>query len=380
MMDASACVQRLHTAGFGLFSGVPCSYLKPLINQVIDSDTIRYVGATNEGDAVAIASGAALGGLGAVALMQNSGLGNAVSPLTSLNHVFRIPILLLITLRGEPGGPADEPQHELMGAITTAQLELMQIAWRYLPNTIDALDAALSEATDHMQRTGRPFAFVVRKDTIAPYALAARNTSCRSPGTVPSASDQVLGSRRDALKAIQSGCSDRDVVIASTGYSGRELYALDDRHNQIYMVGSMGCASSLGLGLAIARPQHRIVVIDGDGALLMRMGALATIGYEQPDNLLHIVLDNGMHESTGGQSTVSGTVDLVQAAAACGYPAVFGVDSLESLTQRVASRDNRLTFLHGRIRPGVPDQLPRPTITPAAVAARLRDHLGVSVL
>ena len=133
MIEARAFIEAARERGFGLYTGVPCSYLKPFINYVIDSDQLRYVGAANEGDAVAIGAGAQLAGTRSVVMFQNSGLGNAVNPLTSLTYTFRIPVLLIPTLRGEPGGPADEPQHELMGAVTTDMLDLMNIQWEYFP-------------------------------------------------------------------------------------------------------------------------------------------------------------------------------------------------------------------------------------------------------
>jgi phosphonopyruvate decarboxylase len=169
---------------------------------------------------------------------------------------------------------------------------------------------------------------------------------------------------------------DRDLVVATTGYTGRELYALEDRENQFYMVGSMGCASSLGLGLALAQPQRRIFVADGDGALLMRMGALATIGYERPANLAHVVLDNEMHESTGGQATVSHSVDVASVAAACGYPRTARVTRREQLG--VALEDGRSgpVLAHARVRPGTPAELPRPRVSPREVARRLVSFIG----
>src|SRR5690606_21567965 len=156
-----------------------------------------------------------------------------------------------------------------------------------------------------------------------------------------------------------------DLVIASTGFAGRELYALEDRREQLYMVGSMGCAMSLGLGLALVRPRRRVIVIDGDGAVLMRMGGLATVGYERPPNMLHVLLDNQMHESTGGQSTVSHSVDFCAVAAACGYPATARAASPEEVAAFLR-RDGEpaLSLLHVSILPGAPADLPRPTITP----------------
>ncbi|MDP7041670.1 MAG: thiamine pyrophosphate-binding protein, partial [Gammaproteobacteria bacterium] len=158
MIEASEFLEAAHERGFALFTGVPCSYLKPLINYVIDSPELRYIGAANEGDAVAIAAGAQLGGTRSVAMFQNSGLGNAVNPLTSLLHTFKLPVLLIPTLRGEPGGPADEPQHELMGAITTDMLDLMQIQWEYFPVEAEQIPAALDRAMSYMTTHSLPYA------------------------------------------------------------------------------------------------------------------------------------------------------------------------------------------------------------------------------
>jgi phosphonopyruvate decarboxylase len=165
-------------------------------------------------------------------------------------------------------------------------------------------------------------------------------------------------------------------VIAATGYTGRELYALEDRSEQLYMVGSMGCAMSLGLGLALAQPKCRVIVLDGDGAVLMRMGGLATVGYERPPNLVHVLLDNQMHESTGGQSTVSHSVDFCAIAAACGYPVIKRVRTPEEVAAFLEHPDGAaLSFLHVRILPGAPEDLPRPTIKPYEVAARFRKRI-----
>src|SRR5262245_27138088 len=164
-------------AGFSLYTGVPCSYVKPFINYVIDSSDLTYVGAANEGDAVAIATGAELGGKRAVVMMQNSGLGNAVSPLTSLNAIFKIPVLLIVTLRGEPGGPHDEPQHELMGKITTQMLDTMGVVWSYFPTEESDVAGAIEKAVLHMQKTELPYCFVMKKDSVAAHKLASRPTA-----------------------------------------------------------------------------------------------------------------------------------------------------------------------------------------------------------
>jgi len=392
MIEAKAFCETAKQAGFTIYTGVPCSYVKPFINYVIDAPDLTYVGAANEGDAVAIATGAELGGMPgkrAIVMMQNSGLGNAVSPLTSLNAIFKIPVLLIVTLRGEPGGPHDEPQHELMGAITTKMLELMNVAWEYFPQEEKDVAAALERALRHMKKTELPFCFVMKKDSVSAHELTSRPTPRPVSSSNPLGGPQSFSSiadasappmqrptREEALRAVQRGVSSGDFVVATTGFTGRELYACDDRPNQLYMVGSMGCAAPLGLGVALARPDKRIVVLDGDGALLMRMGALATLGYERPDNLVHVLLDNEQHDSTGGQSTVSHSIDLAGVARACGYPRVEKIISAEDLEAQMQNRADGLRFLHLKTKPGAPADLPRPKVTPREVAQRLKHHMA----
>jgi len=393
MIDAKSFCDAAQALGFSLYTGVPCSYVKPFINYVIDAPDLTYIGATNEGDAVAIATGAELGGKRAIVMMQNSGLGNAVSPLTSLNAVFRIPVLMIVTLRGEPGGPSDEPQHELMGAITTKMLETMNVAWSYFPMEAAEIGPTLEKAIAHMAETGLPYCLVMKKDSVGPHKLAtkpvvrlAQDDSRKdhvTPATDAKAVAATTGderakrpSREDALRGVQRAVDPRDIVIATTGFTGRELYACEDRHNQLYVVGSMGCASSIGLGLAWARPDRRVVVLDGDGAMLMRLGALATLAYEQPKNLVHILLDNEAHESTGGQSTVSHSMDLTGVARSCGYPSVAKAENVADLESRLRDRAPGLRFVSLKTRHGVPDDLPRPKVTPREVAGRIRKVLA----
>ena len=375
MIEAGAFIRRAGAHGFSLYAGVPCSYLKPFINYVIDDDNLRYVGAANEGDAIAVAAGAELAGQRGVVMFQNSGFGNTVNPLTSLTHTFRIPVLIIVTLRGEPGGPADEPQHELMGRITSDLLDLLGIAWDWFPTEEDAIEPVLERAVTTMDNERRSFALIMRKGSVAPHALQSA-PAARPPAPRIIAAVQPTAQRTEMLRAVQA-CVDPDkIVIASTGYTGRELYALDDRPGQLYMVGSMGCAVSLGLGIALACPNRRIVVLDGDGALLMRLGALAMLGVERPPNLVHVLFDNGIHESTGGQTTLSPTVDFCAVAAACGYPAVVTAANPDELGVQLAATSGQLAFIHTPTVPGVPRDLPRPTITPAEVADRLRDHIA----
>jgi phosphonopyruvate decarboxylase len=371
-MFVAAALQR----GFGLYTGVPCSYLTPFINHAINAGELRYIPAANEGDAVAIAAGAELGGRPAVVMFQNSGLGNAVNPLTSLTWTFRIPVLLIVTWRGEPGGHADEPQHELMGAITPPLLELMGIPWSLFPAKESEVGPALDRAMAHLHNERRPYALVMRKGSVADTRLSPSPRRA-APQPVAAMSRPAPREQRGAvLAAIRAAAGERDLLVATTGYTGRELYALGDTANQFYMVGSMGCAASVALGLAVARPDRRVIAIDGDGAVLMRLGALATIGAEAPPNLVHVLIDNGQHESTGGQATVSPGVDFCAIAAGAGYPAARAVGHAADVQALLADRAPGLRFLHVPVLPGVPAGLPRPAMAPAAVAERLRAWLG----
>ena len=179
----------------------------------------------------------------------------------------------------------------------------------------------------------------------------------------------------EVLRLLQEQGRSDDALIATTGFMGRALYALGDRENQLYLVGSMGCASSVALGLALAQPARRVIVIDGDGAALMRLGALATIGHLRPHNLVHVLLDNERHESTGGQATVADTTDLALVAHACGYPVVHRAPALVDLDRILRSTRDELAFVHVKIRPDEELKLPRPTSTPEQVARRFRAWL-----
>lgn len=381
MIHARDFVEPALARGFDWYAGVPCSFLTPFINYVIEHQALNYVSAANEGDAVAIAAGAAIGGKRSVAMMQNSGLGNAISPLTSLTYTFRIPLLVICTHRGA-AGVSDEPQHELMGKITERMFDTVSVPWMRFPQQGDAIGPALDAAHTHFENASSPFAMIMQKGTCEPYALT---TQPQSPTRISATVERGIryaasqrASRHEVLRTLVDQLDPtRDVVIASTGFTGRELYAVGDQPNQLYMVGSMGCASSLGLGLALARPDLRVVVVDGDGAALMRMGNLATIGAYRPDNLIHVLLDNEVHDSTGGQATVSGCTDFAGIAAACGYGAVKASDSLEDIPNLGADHaSGGPTFVHCKIRPGAIDNLPRPAITPPEVLDRLRRHIG----
>lgn len=374
MLNTNEFGDLLRERGFTFFSGVPCSFLSDLINYAINE--CEYVGAANEGDAVAIASGSVLGGRRAVVLMQNSGLTNATSPLTSLNYTFKLPVLGFVSLRGEPGS-GDEPQHELMGVITTQMLDNMQIEWEYLSSDMQEVSSQLERVSEYMNQN-QTFFFVVRQGTLSKVELKKRNNEIRfNKSLVTKTRSEEYPTRFSALEII-NGLKDRDTVqLITTGKSGRELHDLEDSEHNLYMVGSMGCVNSLGLGLACARSDKKVVVIDGDGALLMRMGSLATMGYQQPDNLLHILLDNHTHDSTGGQTTVSHNVDFVQIAASCGYENAIYCHDLSDLRKSIEDWQERpsLTFLRLPIAGGSIKTLGRPNLKPYQVKERLVNFL-----
>jgi phosphonopyruvate decarboxylase len=371
---AERFIAELRSQSVRVFSGVPCSYLTPFMNAVTSAEGVTYIGAANEGDAVATAAGTQLAGSPGVAMFQNSGLGNAVSPLTSLTRTFDLPVLLITTWRGEPGGTPDEAQHEFMGSITPQLLELLDIRWEPFPASEDDVPDTVARAMEHMEQTRQPFALILSDGTV-PKSPVATGPPVPMAESVRTGNARASLSPDGALRAVQS-VTGNDVVVATTGYTGRALYALEDRPNQLYMVGSMGCAPSLGLGVALARPDLRVVVLDGDGAALMRLGAYATIGRERPPNLVHVLLDNGIHESTGGQPTVGSHVDFPAIAGAAGYPAVRSVETEDDLAEAVGSGGDGLEFVYARTSPRPPGKLPRPSIRPAEVAVRLQTWMS----
>lgn len=360
--------------GFNFYSGVPCSFLKSIINYAIND--CEYVGAANEGDAVAISSGAHLSGKKSVVLMQNSGLTNAISPLSSLNHPFQIPLLGFVGYRGETS-LSDEPQHELMGKITTSMLDLLEIKWEILSRDLQQAKEQLERA-DKEINNNHSFFFVVEKGTFTEEPLRATlNFYNQNQLTNSKHKKDDLPTRYEALEVLNQLKDNQTVILATTGKTGRELCEIEDSCQHFYMIGSMGCVSSLGLGIAMQIKDRRVVVIDGDGSMLMRLGSLATIGYYHPKNYLHILLDNGAHDSTGGQSTVSEQVDYVQVATACGYANSIYVHSLEELINYVNewNENEGLTFLYLKISQGSKEGLGRPQMKPWDVKERLRRYL-----
>lgn len=383
MIEAKEFVEAARELGFSRYTSVPCSFLTPFINYIINDDTLEYVSSANEGDALATAAGAAIGGQRSVVMMQNSGLGNAVSPITSLSYVFRIPNLIISTHRGQPG-VKDEPQHELMGQITKELFDTMHVPWEIFPSKAEDISPALQRADEYMQKEQRPYAFIMEKGTVAPQALhknPVKDLSQREPLVRSSHNpDAATINRNKALQRIIDRTPvENTVLIATTGFSGRELFAIDDRPNQLYMVGSMGCASALALGVALARPDLKVVIIDGDGAGLMRMGNFATIGSYAGNNLIHILLNNEVHDSTGGQATVGGNIDFNKVAEASGYSVCLSGNEIDILDELFAlEAQDGPVFAHLKIVSGTIENLPRPNVTPNEVLTRLMKHINSS--
>ena len=377
MITAGSFIEHLRRLGYSQFAGVPCSFFTPFLNYVIDDPALDYIGATSEGEAVGITLGAALAGRKTVTMCQNSGLGNMVNPLTSLNYPFQIPTLLIVTWRGQPG-VKDEPQHEQMGRIMHQLLDTLEIPWLPFPTEESEIASTMAKAEASMQERQRPFALVMAKDSIAPYALSSAAKPAR---VVTEVREKFPGgaklTRTEALDLILATLEGDEAIIATTGKTGRELFTIADRPNHLYVVGGMGTASAIGFGVAHALPKQAVVVIDGDGAALMKMGSLATIGFYQPGNFLHIILDNEVHDSTGGQQTVSPTVRFAQVAAASNYRHAIGVDQRNDIREAVRELRHRAgpSLLHVKIRPGSPETLGRPTVKPHEVKDRFSAFL-----
>lgn len=381
MINSNEFLSECKSSGYNLFTGTPCSYLKPFINSVIDDDELEFIETTNEGDAVALASGAWLGGRKSVVMFQNSGLGNAVNPLTSLSHTMNIPFIGIVTLRGEPNGASDEPQHDLMGKITTELLDLMEVPWAFFPTESGKVSGALYFAEKLCERKGKPFFFVMKKGSVEGYELKDKtfDRSLQKTEAVinRSVKREELASRTEAIKSLKKFMGSEDLILATTGKTGRELFEVEDRPNNLYMVGSMGCALPIGLGLSVSGFKKKIFVLDGDGALLMRLGNMALAGQLKKSNIVHIVLDNGVHDSTGGQRTFSESIDFSNIALSSGYENIFEVHDLEEFESSLISIDKSsgLSFIRFFIRGGSPKDLGRPTIKPSEVAFRMKKFI-----
>ncbi|MEU5692001.1 phosphonopyruvate decarboxylase [Actinosynnema sp. NPDC020468] len=356
MIDAEDFCARLAARGFTHGTGVPCSYFSGPIELL--SREGRYLPAANEGAALAIAAGAALAGRRTAVLAQNSGLGNMVNPLTSLSLVYDIPVLVFASLRGWPDPARDEPQHAVMGPATTRLLDGLGVAWSLLDEDPTRFPDVLDAAEEELRR-GRPAFVLVRRNAVGGVAR-------------PPAGPASGPTRADVLRALVPELRGA-AVVSTTGYTSRELFAVRDDENHFYMQGSMGHAAALGLGVALGLPSRPVVVLDGDGAALMHLGTLSTIGAAAPANLVHVVFDNGAYESTGFQATTSGTTDFVHIGLSSGYrtarEATDPDDAAALLRGMLAAEGPHLLVV--RVSPATGSAPPRAT---AAVSAPLLHH------
>lgn len=381
MIEVRDFLGPLLERGYDFWTGVPCSFLQPIINCAIQSPDLTYVGSSSEGEAIGLGIGAHLAGHKTVAICQNAGLGNMVNPLTSLNYPFRIPTLIIVTHRGALG-LADEPQHSLMGLITEDLLKAMQIPWEPLDAEVTDIAGLIDEADRHMKAQSLSYAFIIKKGTFAPCNLSQKTVYRSGSRVNTQGSFSVPAEKRirrcDAIQVIRNLLTNGELIVGSTGKIGRELFSLGHSSNQFYVLGGMGCASAIGLGLSLCQRKHRLVVLDGDGAALMNMGALATIGHCHPDNLIHVILDNEAHESTGGQPTASGSIDFADIASACSYGAVFRCDSGLALTEivNIALNSEGPVLIHVKVALGSDPNLGRPTLSPMQMKEQFMRHVA----
>jgi phosphonopyruvate decarboxylase len=312
-LRASTFAGHLKERGYRFFAGVPCSYFKHAIDEISADSAFTYVGAANEGAALALCAGAATAGTKAACLLQNSGFGNLVNPLTSLSLTYGIPTLLFISMRAFPDWTTDEPQHSIMGKTLPSILDAVGVPYWVMPRDPDAFAQALA-AADEVIEAGRIAALLIEKGAMTGAA-------------VPAARSDLPLSRIEAIRIVTEEIPRDAVVISTAGMISRELFAAADRPHNFYMQGSMGHAMAMGLGVALTTSSMTpVVILDGDGAALMHMGTMATIGDRRPKRFLHVIIDNEAYGTTGNQLTAAATTRLDAVAAACGYAAVAQCD------------------------------------------------------
>ena len=348
--------------GADFFTGVPDSQLKALCNYLMSTygvDGKHHIIAANEGNCTAIAAGYHLAtGKVPVVYMQNSGQGNIINPVASLlnGDVYGMPCIFVIGWRGEPG-VHDEPQHIFQGKVTVKLMEDMDIPVCILSkDTTEEELAAQMESFRAMLAEGKQVCFVVRKGALA------------FDGKVKYSNDNTM-LREDIVRHIASAAGE-DPIVSTTGKASRELFEIREANGQSHCydfltVGSMGHSSSIALGIALQQPQRKVWIIDGDGAVLMHMGSMAVLASQNPGNIVHIVINNGAHETVGGQPTAMANVDVVAVAKGCGYPNAVSVDSFEALDAALAEAraKNELSLIEVKCAIGARDDLGRPTTT-----------------
>lgn len=356
-------VQKLaEIIGSDFYTGVPDSQLKALCNYLMATYSIdpkHHIIAANEGNCTALAAGYHLAtGKVPVVYMQNSGEGNIINPVASLlnDKVYAIPIVFIVGWRGEPG-IHDEPQHIYQGEVTTRLLKDMDIEYFIIgKETTDDEVADKMEEFRNILANGKDVAFVVRKGALTD----APEIEYKNENTML---------REEIIQHIVSA-SGEDPIVSTTGKASRELFETRAANNQSHKydfltVGSMGHSSSIALGIALNKPDQRIWCIDGDGAVLMHMGSMAVLGANKPHNLIHVVINNGAHETVGGMPTVAGSIDLVGIAKACGYPNAVSVNSFDDLDIQLeaAKRRNEMSLIEVKCSIGAREDLGRPTTT-----------------
>ena len=362
MITPQFFVEQLAKEGVDFYAGVPDSLLKNVCAYITDHiDSRHNIIAANEGGAVALAAGyhLATGKVGCV-YMQNSGEGNAVNPLASLTdrEVYHIPVLLLIGWRGRPG-VHDEPQHVKQGKITTGLLNTLGINYEVLSKEEPSAEAQIAKAMRAIRETGDSYALVVEKDTFEAYALQNNVQS-----------GYALG-REEAIRMVAASVEENAAIVSTTGMISRELFeyrtAQQQGHERDFLtVGSMGHASQIALAIALEKPDRRIYCFDGDGASIMHMGSMAIVASKKPANYVHVVFNNGAHDSVGGQPTVGHQISLPKVAEAVGYKACLSAENADQLREalRQAAQLEGPIFLEIRVKKGNRKDLGRPTTTP----------------
>lgn len=381
-MTGAAFAALLEAQGYDFFTGVPCSMISSLIATLEAHPRLPYVPAVREDVAVGLAAGAWLAGRRPMVLMQNSGLGTSLNALVSLSLMYRLPALLLVTWRGHGG--TDAPEHLLMGEISPSLLEMIRIPHRVLSAKTLADDIAWGRTES--ERLSQPVALLLPPGILdLPSHTAATPALATIPATRAALDDPIPTpriSRFEALRAAVSALTSEPVVHAN-GYVCRESFAVKDRIENFYMIGSMGMASAIGLGVALAVPSRSTVVFDGDGNLLMSLGILPMIGggpvmgRARPGHLVHVVFDNALYGSTGGQASPSRTVGLHHIARAAGYEratAVAGADELHAAVATAVAGGGP-SFILARVT-GEEQPAPRIPYSPEEIRDRFRSYLG----
>lgn len=365
-------IEALREKGIDCFAGVPDSLLKNICAYITDHfDAAHNIIAANEGAAVGLAAGHYLAtGQPACVYMQNSGEGNIINPLASLTdqEVYNIPVLLLIGWRGRPG-VHDEPQHVKQGKVTTGLLNVMGVNYEVLSKEEDKAAKQIEKAAKALANK-EVFALVIEKDTFEDYKL--QNVEV----------NDLTMSREEAIQTVAAALGEKDCIVSTTGMISRELFeyraAMNQGHERDFLtVGSMGHASKIALGIALAQPERRVWCFDGDGAAIMHMGSMAIVANKAPKNYVHVVFNNGAHDSVGGQPTVGLKIDLPAVAKAVGYKATYSVDSkaeLESVLAKVNSIESP-ALLEIKVKKGNRKDLGRPTTTPIQNKEALMDFL-----